>query len=162
LRDVFITEYGIADLRGKSDSECVAAMLAIADSRFQSDLLRQAKDAGKIRKDYEIPPRHRNNMPDTLAQALEPLRQRGLLPLFPFGTDLTATEQRLVPALALLNDASRRRSIFFSLLIEGLFSRVTQDDGGALARLALDAPRGLRDHLYRLLVKGAMIHVRAK
>ncbi len=48
LRDIVVTEYGVADLRGKTDRDVIAAMLAVADSRFQGELLRQAKDAGKI------------------------------------------------------------------------------------------------------------------
>ena len=48
LRDVFVTEYGVADVRGKSDEDVIALMLAIADSRFQDELARQAKDAGKL------------------------------------------------------------------------------------------------------------------
>jgi acyl-CoA hydrolase len=48
LRDIVVTEYGIADLRGKSDRDVIVAMLAITDARFQEGLLRQAKDAGKI------------------------------------------------------------------------------------------------------------------
>ena len=55
LRDVIVTEYGVADLRGKSDAEVIAAMLGVADSRFQDDLMRQAKDAGKLPRNYEIP-----------------------------------------------------------------------------------------------------------
>ena len=35
LRDVVVTEYGVADLRGKSDADVIAAMLAVTDSRFQ-------------------------------------------------------------------------------------------------------------------------------
>src|SRR6202171_1715419 len=54
LRDVIVTEYGVADLRGKSDAEVIAAMLAVADSRFQSELTRQAKDAGKLPKQFVI------------------------------------------------------------------------------------------------------------
>src|SRR5262249_52031020 len=42
LRDIVVTEYGVADLRGKSDSEVIAAMLAVTDSRFQPELMRQA------------------------------------------------------------------------------------------------------------------------
>src|SRR5215472_4587520 len=38
LRDIVVTEYGIADLRGKSDRDVIAAMLAVADSRFQDEL----------------------------------------------------------------------------------------------------------------------------
>ena len=57
LRDIIVTEYGIADIRGKSDSETIAAMLAITDSRFQDELLKQAKDAGKIARPLNC--RHR-------------------------------------------------------------------------------------------------------
>ncbi len=53
LRDIVVTEYGIADLRGKSDRDVIAAMVCVADSRFQDELLSQAKNAGKIEKDYE-------------------------------------------------------------------------------------------------------------
>src|SRR6185312_2640497 len=49
LRDVYVTEYGIADLRGKSDEDCVIAMLRITDARFQDELCRRAKQAGKLR-----------------------------------------------------------------------------------------------------------------
>src|SRR5262249_57558025 len=54
LRDIVVTEYGIADLRGKSDRDVIAAMLAVADSRFQDELLRRARDAGKIEPGFEL------------------------------------------------------------------------------------------------------------
>ena len=34
LRDIIVTEYGIADIRGKSDRDVAVAMLGIADSAF--------------------------------------------------------------------------------------------------------------------------------
>src|SRR4029077_4947611 len=55
LRDVVVTEYGVADLRGKTDRDVIAAMLAVADSRFQDELLRQARGAGKIERGVEAP-----------------------------------------------------------------------------------------------------------
>jgi acyl-CoA hydrolase len=94
-----VSEYGIADLRGKSDEDVVAAMLGITDSRFQEDLLRRAKDAGKISSNYEIPAQQRSNNPDRIRAALAPARERGLLPPFPLGTDYTPVEQRLLKAL---------------------------------------------------------------
>ncbi|HCI09382.1 MAG TPA: acetyl-CoA hydrolase, partial [Alcanivorax sp.] len=45
LRDMVITEYGVADLRGKTDEEVVMAMLNVADSRFQVELMEQAQEA---------------------------------------------------------------------------------------------------------------------
>ena len=43
LRDIVITEYGIAELRGRTDEEVIAALLNVADSRFQDGLLAQAQ-----------------------------------------------------------------------------------------------------------------------
>ena len=42
-RDIIVSEYGIADLRGKPDDQVIAAMLAVADSRFQPELLRATR-----------------------------------------------------------------------------------------------------------------------
>src|SRR5690606_18045823 len=64
LRDIVVTEYGVADLRGRSDEEVVMATLNITDSRFQAQLLEQAQEAGKLRRDYQIPEPHRHNTPD--------------------------------------------------------------------------------------------------
>ncbi len=94
MRDVIVTEYGVADLRGQSDADVIAAMLGVADSRFQDDLMRQAKDAGKLPKGFAIPVAHRENHPDRITRALKPAREAGLLPSFPFGSDFTDTEQR--------------------------------------------------------------------
>ena len=105
---MIITEYGIADIRGKSDREVIAAMLAITDSRFQDELLRQAKDAGKIEREFALPKSARDNTPDAIVRALKPAADAGLLPTFPFGTDFTAIEQRLIPALQVLNPRRRR------------------------------------------------------
>ena len=102
LRDVVITEYGIADLRGKTDSEVVGALLNIADSRFQAELLEQAKQAGKLPKDYEIPKAHRDNFPEKLKSAVARYRTKGLFPYFPQGTDLTDEEIVLMRALKAL------------------------------------------------------------
>jgi hypothetical protein len=107
LRDVIVTEYGVADIRGKSDADVIASMLQVADSRIQPELALQAKDAGKLPKDFEIPAAHRENFPDRIATALKPARDAGLLPSFPFGTDFTDAEQRLIPALQILQGAQR-------------------------------------------------------
>src|SRR5207245_5108652 len=119
LRDVFVTEYGVADVRGKSDADVIAAMLAIADSRFQDELARQAKDAGKLPKNFAIPAVHRENFPERIAAALQPARDVGLLPSFPFGSDFTEVEQRLIPALQLLQAVQRTPAKFPRLLWDG-------------------------------------------
>ena len=146
-RDIIVSEYGIADLRGKSDENVVAAMLAIADSRFQGELLRVAKDAGKIAKNYEIPAAFGDNTPERIARALQPLD----LPPFPFGTDFTPVEQRLLFALEKLKAA--QPMTLARLAFAGLSK---SSDADTLARMGLDRPRSLSDRLYAALVNGAL------
>jgi hypothetical protein len=161
LRDVFVTEYGIADVRGKSDEDVIAAMLAISDSRFQDELARQAKDAGKLPKSFEIPAVHRENFPERIAAALKPARDAGLLPSFPFGSDFTDVEQRLIPALQLLQAAQRTPARLPGLLWEG-FSRTSDTaDEECLARLGLDRPKTVAERFYRALVSAALARSRA-
>ena len=75
-----VTEYGgVADLRGQSDAEVVKRLLAVADSRFQDELVRQAKAHGKLESSYALPERYRNNLPQTLDAKLHPWTQAGLL-----------------------------------------------------------------------------------
>jgi acyl-CoA hydrolase len=152
LRDMIVTEYGIADIRGKSDREVIAAMVAITDSRFQDELLRQAKDAGKIEREYELPKSARDNTPDAIVRALKPAADAGLLPLFPFGTDFTAIEQRLIPALQVLKSASRLQ--LAALLMGGLGARAEYMD--CLDRLGLAKPKSMTEWFYAALMRGAL------
>ncbi len=154
LRDVVVTEYGAADLRGKTDRDVIAALLAIADSRFQPELLKAARDAGKIEAGYEISALHRDNHPERLAIALRPAKDAGLAPLFPFGTDFDALEQSMLPALAILQTAQATPTQLAGLLWRGLIAP-TSDVGPALARLGLDQPKTLKTWLYAALFKGA-------
>jgi acyl-CoA hydrolase len=154
LRDIIITEYGIADIRGRSDRDVIAAMLAITDSRFQDELLREAKHAGKIERSFALPKWARDNTPEAITRMLQPCMESGLLPAFPFGTDFTETEQRLIPALQALKDASLRRRA--AMLARGALSPATADNE-ALARLGLAEPNGLAERLYAALVRGALV-----
>ena len=156
LRDIFVTEYGVADVRGKSDADVIAAMLGIADSRFQAELARQAKDAGKLPKSFEIPAVHRDNHPERIADALRPAREAGLLPQFPFGSDFTDTEQRLIPALRFLQDAQRTPMRLPGLLWQGFTRRPDAADRECLARLGIDTPKTLAERAYRALVSAAL------
>jgi hypothetical protein len=155
LRDVVVTEYGIADLRGKTDRDVIAAMLAVTDSRFQDDLLARAKHAGKIEQSFELEPSCRDNTPERIARALAPARAKGLLPRFPFGTDFTAAEQRLLPALALLRASSPLR--LAGLLARGILSPAPSPQvRECLARMGVERRSGLMDHVYAALLKGAL------
>jgi acyl-CoA hydrolase len=153
LRDIVVTEYGIADLRGKSDRDCVAAMLAVADSRFQPGLRREAQRAGKI-EESSMRDRRAPNTPARIAEALGAARRDGLLPAFPLGTEMTETEQTLAAALSKLRSAGYADLARFAAA--GLSGSLLAEHAQALQRIALAAPSSLRDRALRALVLGAL------
>jgi hypothetical protein len=153
LRDVVITEYGLADLRGRTDSETIAALLNIADSRFQDELLRAATAAGKIARDYRIPDAHRHNTPAALESSLASHRRAGLFSEYPFGTDFTAEEIVLAKALKRLKDRTgsfggRAVTIAESVVRGGTPARFRP----YLERLKLDRPATAGEWLLGRLV----------
>ena len=146
LRDVAITEYGIADLRGRSDQDCTLAMLRLTDARFQQPLLDQARAAGKIAADAGLPHGAVDNVPGNLAASLAPFRREGSLPDFPMGSDFTAVEQRLVPALAWLKQQASRRAGKTGLIARAIVSSPTPD-AEAMQRMGLADPASVADRV---------------
>ena len=157
LRDVCLTEYGIADLRGKSDAQVAAAMLEIADSRFQPALLAEARRAGKLPAQHRIRDAHRNNLPAALERALAPHRAAGLFEPLPFGTDLSDEEIVLGGALRRLKARAARWPGRLALLPR-LLRPMSRDPAlePLFARMGLTAPRGLRERFWRRLVATAL------
>jgi len=155
LRDVVVTEYGVADLRGLSDQDVVAALLNIADSRFQDGLKREAQAAGKLSRDYQIPDRHRNNMPRALEDRFILARARGLFSEFPFGTDFTGEEIVLAKALSSLKDKVSGGWPRIKTLVSAAASRgVPAGTRPYLKRMSLLAPKSRQEWLWqRLLVQ---------
>lgn len=157
LRDVYVTEYGVADLRGKSDEDCVKAMLAISDARFVDGLVAQAKAAGKLAPGFAVPEEWRYNTPERLAAALAPFARRGLFDAFPFGTDFTPVELQLAGALRWLKQRSAGWGGRLDLLRRALFAgNATADETEALARMDLAAPQTLGQRGLRRLVLAAL------
>jgi hypothetical protein len=161
LRDLAVSEYGIADLRGKTDGECVAAMLNIADSRFQLALLAAAKRANKIDAGYRIPEQYRNNLPSRLEESFSEFRAAGLFSEYPFGTDLTRQEIDLAHALRWLKSntaGGMRRAATFG---RALLTRIDATDRGHLERLGLGSPASFGERLTARLVGLALAQTRA-
>ncbi|MGH8250910.1 MAG: acetyl-CoA hydrolase/transferase C-terminal domain-containing protein [Steroidobacteraceae bacterium] len=157
LRDIVLTEYGIADLRGRSDAEVAAAMLDIADSRFQPALLAEAQRAGKLPVSHRIADWHRQNLPSALEQALHPHRAAGRFGALPFGTDLSTEEIALAGAFRRLK--ARAQTWPGKLAIAASFARPLARDsaqGAHFERMGLAAPRGLRERILRRLVAVAL------
>lgn len=117
LRDIVVTEYGVADLRAKSDEEIIRALLDIADSRFQEELLATAKRAGKLDPAYEIPSQRRNNQPERIEREIARWQKQGHFPAFPLGTDFTAEEIALATSLREMKRLMEKpRSLLRSLI----------------------------------------------
>ena len=150
LRDLVVSEYGVADLRGQSDSECIKRMLAIADSRFQPGLLEQAKANGKIAGDYVIPESQRHNTPAALAARLAPWKKSGTLPDLPFGTDFDDDELRIMAALKRLQAMTQHPLALAATLLKQLLGS-KQIPGKFLRRMQLEQVQGLKMRLLRAL-----------
>jgi acyl-CoA hydrolase len=155
LRDIYITEYGIADVLGKTDEDCIIAMAGIADSRHQPALIERGKHERKLRKDFESPSDWQRNTPVRLRAALEPFRKDGTLPDYPLGSDFTEVEQRLVRALQWLKAGAASTSGKLRTVIAAMMHG-RSDDHEALQRMKLDAARGFRESLDARLVALAL------
>ncbi|MFB6241157.1 MAG: acetyl-CoA hydrolase/transferase C-terminal domain-containing protein, partial [Gemmatimonadota bacterium] len=157
LRDLVVTEYGVADLRGRTDEECIKALIAITDARFQDDLVSKAKDAGKLDPAWHPPEEARANTPERLRERLAPEREAGLFPDYPFGSDFTEVEERLVRALERLKRRSRSKP---ALLADALRGR-PGDFPREMERMGLEQPQGLRERLYARALARSLEETRA-
>ncbi len=101
-RDVYVSEYGLAATRGRSDAATIRAMLGIADARFQESLAATAKTAGKFSTAERLPAAYADNTPAAIAAVFGDREIAPYFPTFPLGTSFTPTEQALLPALAWL------------------------------------------------------------
>ena len=154
LRDIVITEYGIANLLSRNDNEVAKALLNITDSRFQQDLLDQAKKSGKIEAGYQIPEQHRQNFPERLESLLQPYRSQGIFPAFPFGTDLTPQEQLLGKALKGVKARAAKTAKWKLALAAWRQGETDVPDTARpyLQWLKLDTPHCLQDKVVRMLL----------
>lgn len=152
LRDIVITEYGIADLRSKTDRDIAKALINIADSRFQARLLEQAKQSGKIEANYTIPQAFRNNTPAALEAKLSAHRQAGYYPAFPFGTDLTAEDQRLAKALKAVKARAAKENKLTLALKALLANQPSKTAMPYLERMGLTSPQGIQEKVLRMLI----------
>jgi acyl-CoA hydrolase len=154
LRDIVVTEYGIADLRGKSDRDVIVEMLKVADGTFQPGLIQAAKRAGKLESSFEPMPAWTGNRPDRIAAALAPARRDGLLPAFPLGTEMTEVEQALAGSLTSLKSAGY--ADLMRMLWAGVARSPEASERSALERMSLASAATMRERAMRALVLGAL------
>lgn len=152
LKDMVVTEYGVADLRGRTDRDTIIRMLNVVDSRFQAELLDAAKSAGKLEAGYAIPEAFRRNTPERIAEALKPAKTAGLAPLLPFGSDFDEVEEGLLPVLGRLKKAQGDPRALLTYVLKGLGAPSPEE---GLRRLGLDRPRTPGQRLLAWAVRGA-------
>jgi acyl-CoA hydrolase len=153
LRDIVVTEYGVADLRGQSDSQVIKRLINIADSRFQDSLLAFAKKHDKVEKDYSIPATARENTPERLQQVLLPFKENGTLPDYPFGTNLTEQELALAASLRKIKALSENPGKFIPAAIKALLHRADPEAAKPfLERINLEHPETTKEFLVQQLL----------
>lgn len=153
LRDIVVTEYGIADLRGQTDAVVIERLINIADSRFQASLIAEAQIAGKLSKDFQLDPRYADNTPERL-QAIATRHPR-LFAEYPLGCDFTEEERDLLRALNWLKRKFHLSEIF-ELGKAALDAPEPSRYPAHLRRMQLNEPQGLREDLYQRLLLAAL------
>ncbi len=147
-----VTEYGIADLRGKTDAAVIEALLNISDSRFQQGLIEQAQSVGKLPKDFCLDLRCSDNSPERL-QAIQ-ARHPNLFPEYPLGCDFSEVERDVLRALNWLKSKFKLAEIL-ELGKAALDAPEASMYPEHLERMQLTNPEGLKeDLLQRLLLTG--------
>ena len=153
LRDIVVTEYGIADLRGQSDEECIKRMICIADSRFQNKLIETAIKYKKLDSHWVVPKAFRHNTPASLDN-----QSKHLLPEYPFGSDFTQDELIIIKALKFLkfnttNTYNKIKTVFKAYL------NVSQkpDLSVYLQRMGLLQAKNFKEKFHKKLFEYALI-----
>lgn len=152
LRDIVITDYGIADCRAKTDSEIIHALLNITDSRFQNQLLNKAKKFGKISQHYQIPKQFQQNLPEKFAAIIKDLQSKGYCKPYPFGTELTAVEILLKNTLFYLKNSTKPKLLFLIFLALISF-KSDKKYHPYLSRMQLEKPKTIIEFTYKKLLK---------
>jgi acyl-CoA hydrolase len=159
LRDIVVTEYGVADLRGKTDAEVIAAMLNVSDSRFQQELMEQAKAVGKLPADYAIPEPYTHNNPQRLRDIYRQHHEQGRFPEFPLGSDFTYVEEMLLSALVWLRTHIKPSAMKELARVSLVGEETARHYLPHLERMGCAEPQNMRDKLYRQLLLMALTAV---
>jgi acyl-CoA hydrolase len=157
LRDVVVTEYGIADLRGKQDKTVIAALLNITDSRFQQELMEKMKAAGKLPQDHQIPEAFQNNFPERLTSLMGKYKEMGYFQTFPFGVDMTDVELVLARILKTLKSRMSGPTGVIGSIKQAIATHTIPEAATPyLERMQLLDPQTLQDKMLRKLIVGVL------
>ena len=153
-RDLYVSEYGIAATRGKTDSQVIEAILSITDAAFQQQLRDTAVNAGKLVKS-ELPSVSGNNA-ENVRSVFRDTAIRPHFPDYPLGTDLTETEQRLALALEWLQGATSTRTSKLGTVAKAILGSAKSDFSAAMEHMQLGSPQGFAERLNKSLLQYAL------
>lgn len=156
LRDIVITEYGIADLRGQSDEECIKRMIGIADSQFQEELRQTAVKYNKLDPNWSIPQAYKSNTFDQLDNNYKAFKQAGYFPEYPFGSDFTEQELVIVEALKYLKSHTKTGFAKLSLILKAFMAKTDDSLNVYLKRMNLMNPETTEEKINQKLLVYAL------
>lgn len=155
-RDIYVTEYGIAATRGRTDAQVIDGMLRIADSAFQASLMAEAKNARKLASEYQLDQEAGNNSPQVLRSVFAKPELLAYFPDYPLGTVLTAEERQLIPALEWLQDNTATASSKIRSVFKAVTARSLPRNATAIERAGLSQPSGLGKRVLQRLLRYAL------
>ncbi len=152
-RDIVVTEYGIAHIRGLSEEQICQEMIKIADSRFQPQLIKEAKKLGKLTADWELPEQYRNNYPEKIEAFIKSYQAQGHFPAFPYGCDLTSDEVILGGSLKGLVAYKTDKPVMTILkLVAEMFKPTPEKAAPYLKRMDLEKPKNFGERFQQKTV----------
>ena len=153
LRDIVVTEFGIADLRGQTDQEIIHRLLNITDSRFQQGLVNTAKKNGKISSDFTISAAFKQNRVDEISGKFRKYKDQDLFKTFPFGTDFTEEEIFIGKALKILKKKKQNPPLMLATILKAFLIPADQKPYQKyLKRMKLENANSFEEKLYQKLL----------
>lgn len=151
LRDIIITEYGIAYLHGRSDAEVIKSLIEISDSEFQPELVKWAKNNKKIEDEYSIPEKARHNTPQKIKKFITVYKD--FFPEDPFGSDFSDIELRLIRSLSHFKEKPKIKALWIILRHFFVSAKKCEKE---LEHMKLLKAGTLRDFFEQRIVIGAL------
>ena len=128
--------------------------MKVTDSRFQDQLIKEAKRHGKLAPDFELAPEYKQNYPEKLEALLQPFQADGHFVPFPFGTDFTPEE--IVIGGSLKAFAKKKKPAIIKGLLAEMFRPVPSQAKQYLKRMQLDKPKSAKEKIMQKVVLSAM------
>ena len=157
LRDIVVTEYGIADLRGQSDEECIKRMICIADSQFQQQLKNKAIKYNKLNPNWSVPEPFSQNTTQSIKEKFTKFNAQGYFPEYPFGSDFNDEELKIIKALKYLKAQTKTPVAKIKTVIKAYLNHEKNEKVSIyLKRMQLTSPKGFEERIAQKLLKLAL------